>query len=199
MKQCAILILLSASVVASASGPPQATLSAWAPPPQATVACAEGKCDCKDCDCDPCLCGLRTFNCPSDCECKYCKLKKRATYGECYNKSIKTGKPLVVWVRMACLPCERKTPDYVHYHCDSFGGSTKPRVIVATPQGEDLVVRGTLTGAMSADRIQGLVPVKRSAPIRYQRGSYVVLRSFTPIYYERTAPAFFGQYANCPT
>ena len=142
MKQLAILVLLSASVPASASGPPQATLSAWAPPSQATVACAEGKCDCNPCDCDPCLCEGRTFNCPADYECQFRKLEKRATYVECYRKSVKTGKPLVVRMRMTCLPCERKTPDYVQYHCDSFEGSTKPRVIVATPQGGDLMIRG---------------------------------------------------------
>lgn len=120
------------------------------------------------CDCPAtgnCTCG-------PDCSCE------ADVYREKYNKSLSTGRPLILWIACQCPPCEMKLTSAVHCRLSCWQGNTTPQVIVCKPDGN--CIRKVVT-------YQGRIPSTEEVTSAL---SPKVAYTPPPMFYQ--PPMFFG-------
>lgn len=160
-------------------------LPAWAGSPspearaRATLALAHAQkavrpldCACgPDCPCTAGECG--SPNCPS--------LKAAPgpiewiIYQTKYNQAVRQNKPLLIWVGVACPPCEQQWAEWIHAHLSEYDGPPYesspyrgPGVIVARPDGMGGMTRtGTLSGVPLQSEVQALLGLRKAAPLTF--------------------------------
>lgn len=156
-------------------------------------ACGDPACDCggrqgakkppacqcfDDCDCqlgqrgEDCACG-------GGCPCARLSGRKALTLAEAIDKAVRQDKPLLVWVREVCPPCEHAMPDYIHVHVSRYEGTndvvTKCGVIVGKPDGQGSIDRlATLPGFPTAEQVAAVLAPK-ATPTMYYRPAPVMM------------------------
>lgn len=104
------------------------------------------------------------------------------SYGDAYRESLRTGRPLLVWVGgNFCERCVNDSADeFIHHFTASWPGAPVPSVVVAVPEGDGLTRLDTLTRWIEGDATFGHLPsvrriiegakARKAAPTRPQGG-----------------------------
>jgi len=177
MKRLALCIpvLLCTSVLYAK--PPQCAVS---PPKPKQCALLSG-CACgATCTCTAGECG--------DPNCASLKAKAKLSLLDiAMDQAVRENKPLLIWVGVVCLPCEKSMPDYVHCHVERYVGQndevTGPAVIVGRPDGQGGLIRvATLDGIPSASQVasvlsSGVQSTPQAQPAAYYQPSLLPLVS----------------------
>lgn len=109
-------------------------------------------CGCRDCQCVDGDCGGPNCGCPDS------KRVMARFYQKC-RQAIDENKPLLVWVRVTCVPCEFKMPNYIHAHVIAYEGysgvETDNCVLVFKPDGLGGMNKvGKLPGIPTPEEVQ---------------------------------------------
>lgn len=111
--------------------------------------CAPGKCDCTP-----------NSKCSIDCD---CKRKKDLSLNAAIDRAIRENKPIVVWVKLSCPPCQAALPDCVHVRVDEDEGgewaTQSPGAVIAKLVRGELIVVGTVYGCPTdfAQRVRAIL------------------------------------------
>lgn len=117
------------------------------PAPKAACPCG---CSCTDCLCatgQPC----------GDPGC-ICAAKKGLSLSAALEKAVAYDRPLLIWVREVCPPCEAQMSEYIHVHVEQYQGANDlvdyPAVIVGKPDGQGGITRvATFSGIPSKEQV----------------------------------------------
>lgn len=81
-----------------------------------------------------------------------------------YQKAVKAGKPLLIWVGETCPACESNWSEWVHARLSDYNGETGPEVIVAKPDGlGGMSILSRLDGIPSHNAIAALLESRPQA------------------------------------
>jgi len=95
------------------------------------------------------------------------------SYGDACRESLRTGKPLLVWVGgNFCERCVADSKDeFIHHFAKSFPGVAAPAVVVAAPEGDWLTRVENITWWVEGDATFGHIPSARRALANYRTGA----------------------------
>lgn len=98
-------------------------------------------------ECNCAVTGICT--CEGDCPCEPC-------FNSFRGKAIKTGKPLIVWVKTSCPTCENELTNCLHYHMSELYGNSNPHVVVGMPRDGELYQHKVFNHQPSVDELKAV-------------------------------------------
>lgn len=136
-------------------------------------------CDGLDCRCEAGKCVCKSGDrCTIDCD---CKRKKDLSLSAAIDRAVAENRPLLIWIRQVCVPCQKAMPDCLHVHVTEYQGERDLvqdcSVIVGRPDG-----RGGLTRVAT-------IP---GCPDDLKQQVQAALAPPRPVFFAPPPPMFFG-------